>query len=233
MTTSPTDTQSYEHKGTSMRSLTGLLTAVSLSLLLGACADSTGPLPSADGSSLVPTGAISAARSGKRTTSTTTTTSPVLTPVRFAAWAPRLETYDTTFVVTQGQAAADTLYFRKDAWGLRLPYMVLTIPKDAQFVDASGKPVPNGATVKLTVHADSQLVQLNFGPHGSTFGKNPATVKVSWFHTDLMGRSPCVLKLWYQPEVNTGWNPLATLVDLQFYWLVSTLDHFSNYAVAY
>ena len=33
--------------------------------------------------------------------------------------------------------------------------------------------------------------------------------------------------------MNTTWNPLATLVDLKFYWLVSTLDHFSNYAVAY
>jgi len=41
------------------------------------------------------------------------------------------------------------------------------------------------------------------------------------------------LQLWYQPEVNTTWNPLTTQVDFQFYWLVSTLDHFSNYAVAY
>jgi hypothetical protein len=213
-----------------MRSLTGFLTAVSFSLLLGACADSTGPLPSGDGIGLVPTGAMSAARTGNRTTTTTTT---ALTPMRFAAWAPQLETYDTTFMVTQGKAAADTLYFRKDAWGIRMPYMVLTVPKDAQFVDASGKPVANGTSVKLTVHADSQLVQINFGPHGSTFSKNPATVKVSWFYTDLMGMSGSNLQLWYQPEVNTTWNPLATQVDLQFYWLVSTLDHFSNYAVAY
>jgi hypothetical protein len=41
------------------------------------------------------------------------------------------------------------------------------------------------------------------------------------------------LQLWYQPDVNTTWSPLTTQVDLQFYWLVSTLDHFSNYAVAY
>ena len=222
-----------------MRSLTGFLTTVSFSLVLGACADSTGPLPTGDSFGAVPAGAMSAARRGGRTTSptdrstTTTTTTTALTPMRFAAWAPRLETYDTTFMVTQGKAAADTLYFRKDAWGIRMPYMVLTVPKDAQFVDASGKPVANGSTVKLTVHADSQLVQLNFGPHGSTFSKNPATVKVSWFYTDLMGMSGSNLQLWYQPEVNTTWNPLATQVDLQFYWLVSTLDHFSNYAVAY
>ena len=94
-------------------------------------------------------------------------------------------------MVTQGKASSDTLYFQKDPLGMRMPYMVLTVPKDAQFVDAAGKPVPNGATVKLTVHADSQFVQLNFGPHGSTFSKNPATVKVSWFYTDLLGKPGC------------------------------------------
>jgi hypothetical protein len=213
-----------------MRSLTGFLTAASFTLLLGACADSTGPLPTGNSVGPVSAGATSAA--AKQTTTSKTTT-PAPTLMRFASWAPRLETYDTTFLVTQGKAAADTLYFKKDAYGLRMPYMVLNVPRDAQFVDPSGKPVPNGAIVKLTVHADSQFVQINFGPHGSTFSKNPATVKVSWFYTDLLGKSGSALKLWYQPEVNTTWNPLATQVDLQFYWLVSTLDHFSNYAVAY
>ena len=111
--------------------------------------------------------------------------------------------------------------------------MVINTPKDAQFVDASGIPLPKGSSVKLTVQADSQYVQLNFGPHGSTFSKNPATVQVSWFYIDLSGLSASALQLWYQPDVNTTWNPLTTQVDFQFYWLVSTLDHFSNYAVAY
>jgi hypothetical protein len=202
------------------------------SVLLGACADSTGPLPTGNSVGQPPIDAVSAARTN-RTTTTTTTTTTVLTPVRFASWAPPLEKYDVTFVVTQGKASSDTLYFKKDAFGIRMPYMVLTVPSNAQFVDAAGKPVANGTKVNLTVHADSQLVQLNFGPHGSTFSKYPATVKVSWFYTDLMGQPPSALNLWYQPDVNTTWNPLATVVDLQFYWLVSTLDHFSNYAVAY
>jgi len=206
------------------RLLFSLSSASLVGLFLGACADSTGPVPFA--------GTMAAA---KQTTSktTTTTTSTVLTPVGFAAWAPKLETYDTTFMVTQGKASSDTLYFKKDAFGVRMPYMVLSTPKDAQFVDASGNPVPNGTIVKLTVHADSQFIQLNFGPHGSTFSKNPATVKVSWFYIDFSGMSASSLQLWYQPEVNTTWNPLTTQVDFQFYWLVSTLDHFSNYAVAY
>ncbi len=214
-----------------MRSGLTVLTAVSLSLLLGACADGTGPLPTDAAIGQVPIDVVSAARNRNTTSKTPTTT--VLTPVRFASWAPPLEKYDVTFIVTQGKASSDTLFFKRDAFGTRMPYMVLDVPKDAQFVDAAGKPVANGTKVNLTVHADSQLVQLNFGPHGSTFSKNPATVKVSWFYTDLMGKSPSALKLWYQPEVNTTWNPLATVVDLQFYWLVSTLDHFSNYAVAY
>ena len=54
-----------------MRSFTGLLAAVSLSLLLGACADSTGPLPTGDAVGPVPAGAMSAARTSQRTTSST------------------------------------------------------------------------------------------------------------------------------------------------------------------
>ena len=218
-----------------MRPSHRFLTAVSLSLLLGACADSTGPLPSGNSLGPAPTGAVSAARTSKTTSTdgSKTATAPALTPLRFASWAPPLETYDTTFLVTQGKASSDTLYFQKGTLGLRMPYMVISTPKDAQFVDASGNPLPKGSTVKLTVHADSQLVQLNFGPHGSSFSKNPATVQVSWFYTDLVGKDPSALKLWYQPDVNTAWNPLATLLDFEFYWLVSTLDHFSNYAVAY
>jgi len=222
-----------------MPSLRSLITAASLGSILLACADGTGPVPTGGAIRATPTSGLSAARGGKQTTSstdgltTTRMTGSTPSPLRFAAWAPPLESYDTTFVVTQGKASSDTLYFKKDAFGLRLPYMVLTVPKDAQFVDASGQPVPKGDVVNITIHADSQLVQLNFGPHGSSFSKTSATVQVSWFFTDLLGREPSDLKLWYQPDVNTTWNPLATQVDLQFYWLVSTLDHFSNYAVAY
>ena len=219
--------------------LRSLIAAASLGSMLLACADGTGPVATGGAISAAPTSGLSAARGGKRTPSstdgltTTTMTGSTLSPLRFAAWAPPLESYDTTFVVRQGKASSDTLFFKKDAFGLRLPYMVLTVPKDAQFVDASGQPVPKGDVVNIAVHADSQLVWLSFGPHGSRFSKTPATVKISWFFTDLVGREPSDLKLWYQPDVNTTWNPLATQVDLQFYWLASTLDHFSNYAVAY
>lgn len=225
-----------------MRPVKNTLAAACLGLALAACADSTGPVSSGDRIDPVPTGVMSASRSSNRTTSptngsttttTTTTTTPALTPLRFAAWAPPLETYDTAFTLAQGKASSDTLYFRKNQFGIRMPYMVISTPSSAQFVDASGNPLPKGSSVKLTVHADSQFIQLNFGPHGSTFSKNPATVQVSWFYIDLSGLSGSNLQLWYQPEVNTTWNPLVTQVDLQFYWLVSTLDHFSNYAVAY
>jgi hypothetical protein len=217
-----------------MRPVKNALVAAWLGLALAACADSTGPLPTG----ALPTGEANLAYATKTRTRTaspvdTTTTTPALTPLRFAAWAPPLETYDTEFTITQGRASSDTLWFRKDAFGIRMPYMVITTPRDAQFVDAAGNPLPKGSSVKLTVHADSQFIQLNFGPHGSTFSKNPATVQVSWFCTDLLGKAPGNLKLWYQPDVNTTWNPLTTQLDLQFYWLVSTLDHFSNYAVAY
>jgi hypothetical protein len=86
--------------------------------------------------------------------------------------------------------------------------------------------------VRLTVHTDQETVQLNFGPHGSTF-KKPAKLQIFWLYTDLLGQLASGLNLWYQPEVGTAWSPLATQVDLQDQWLVSDLYHFSNYAVAF
>lgn len=196
-------------------------------VILAACGDTTGPDRTA-GIQTVPVGAMGAARAAKRTAG------PALTPLAFASWAPPLETYDTTFVVTQGKASADTIYFRKRPEDLlRVPYMVLAVPATAQFVDASGYPLPRGTKVNLTVQADTRYVLLNFGPHGSTFSKTPATLKVFWLYTDLLGRWGGDLKMWYQPDANTAWSSLATQVDLEFCWLTSDLTHFSNYAVAY
>lgn len=219
-----------------MRPWKQISAAVALGSFLLACADGTGPVPTGDRAVLAPAGAMSALKGRSRTTTldlSTTIPATAPTPLRFAAWAPPLETYDTSFTVVQGRASSDTLYFQRDANGLRMPYLVITVPSNAQFVDPSGNPVPRGGSVNLTVQADSQFVQVNFGPHGSTFSKNPAVVEVSWFYTDLMGRPASDLRLWYQPDVNTAWSPLATQVDLQFYWAVSKLEHFSNYAVAY
>ena len=136
--------------------------------------------------------------------------------------------------MVQGRASADTLWFVKRPTDLiRMPYLILTIPSDGQFVDSLGKALPKGSTVKLTVHADKTNIELQFGPHGSTFSKNPAKLQISRLFTDLMGHLGSDLKVWYQPTTGTNWTQLATAVDFDRWWLVSDIDHFSNYHVAY
>ena len=77
------------------------------------------------------------------------------TPLAFAADAPPLTTYDTTFVFKQGKDGVHKIHFKGIGVGAdTVTFLRLTIPKFAQFVDAAGKPLPDGSTVNLTVHVD-------------------------------------------------------------------------------
>jgi hypothetical protein len=212
-----------------MRALTGLVTVTSLSLLLGACADSTGPLPSGETIGAAQTGVMSAAK-----TSTQATTTTVLTPLTFAAGTPPLTTYDTVFVFKQGNDGTHRIFFKGNGVGAdTVAFMRLTIPKFAQFVDAAGNPLPDGQKVNLTVHVDSLTLSIQFGPHGSTFTKKPAILQLNYGRANLAGIDPSMLTVWYQPDVTTAWSVTPTAVDVVGKWLTISLDHFSNYAVAY
>src|SRR5262245_53710897 len=98
--------------------------SVSLGVALSGCGDGTVPAA----------GAPRAAQYKPPTNDTTY----VPTPLRFASWAPPLETYDTTFMLVQGVASADTIYFKaRPGTTERELFMVLAIPATATFVDAS------------------------------------------------------------------------------------------------
>lgn len=197
------------------------LAAALSGVILVACGDGTGPGEA---------GAPSAAKVAKPPLDTTY----VPAPLRFASWAPPLETYDTSFTLVQGVAQADTIYFRKrPGAATRELFMVLAIPASAAFVDAAGKPLATGSTVKLRVKVDQQYVKLDFGPHGSTFAQKPAWLYIWWQNTDLQSRRGSDLQLWYRAVAGTGWTPLATQVSAEHTWIAAALSHFSNYAVAY
>jgi hypothetical protein len=202
---------------------TARLVAVLSGVVFAACGDGTGPGVA---------GSLRAAVHGTQPITDDTIYEP--SPLRFASWAPPLETYDTSFTLVQGTAGADTIYFRKRPGATtRELFMVLAIPATATFVDAAGKALPPGATVRLTVKVDRNVVKLDFGPHGSIFTKKPALLYLWWQNTDLQGRRGSDLQLWYQPYKGVPWSPLTTQVSAAFTWVVAPLFHFSNYAVAY
>lgn len=204
-----------------LRSATWIIVASS-GAVFAACGDGIGPAA----------GSLGAAVHG--TQPGPVETSYVPAPLRFASWAPPLETYDTTFTLVQGVASADSIFFKKrPGASSRDLFMVLAIPVGATFVDAAGRPLSAGSTVRLTVKADRNVVKLNFGPHGSTFTRKPARLYIWWQNTDLQGRSGGGLQLWYQATTGTMWSALGTQVSAASTWLVADLYHFSNYAVAY
>jgi len=222
-----------------MPSLRSLITAASLGSMLLACADGTGPVPTGGAISAAPTSGLSAARAGKQTTSstdglTTTTMTDATTPtdapapLRFLPDAPRLRTYDTTFVAHQGWKQSFVIFHEDGNY-----FMVLDVPASAQFVDADGNPVPDGAEVELRARVDSASVSFEFGPHGSYFtGSRPVLLWVYLKYVDV-GSSGGLPNIWYQADATLPWAVLPTTADRAGNWLKVELRHFSNYAVAY
>jgi len=78
-----------------------------------------------------------------------------------------------------------------------------------------------------------QSLAIVFGPHGSTFTKQPASLSLYYGKSNLAGGDPSNLQVWYQPDVNTAWSPLSTAVQAKGFYLTFDLYHFSNYAVAF
>jgi hypothetical protein len=198
--------------------------ALSGAIALGACSEPTTPRISHG---------ISASRSSARATSTDASllgsTSPTF--IRFAAGAPPLETYDTSFVVTVGKLSGFYICFANTT----TTFLYVTIPKDAQFFDAAGNPLPRGDTVRISVQIDPVYASIQFGPHGSLFlgARGPALLQVNYDFLDFGGRAPTDTHILYQPESGSTWTTLATQVDVDKKWLVASIYHFSNYAVAF
>ncbi|MDH4044781.1 MAG: hypothetical protein OEY20_17085 [Gemmatimonadota bacterium] len=222
-----------------MSSLRNIFAAASLGSILLGCAEGAGPLATGENVAASPTGAMSEARNGNRTTAptdglvadtTTITLAPsgAPAPLRFLPDAPRLRTYDTTFVAHQGWKQSFVIFHEDGNY-----FMVLDVPASAQFVDADGNPVPDGAEVELRARVDSASVSFEFGPHGSYFtGSRPVLLWVYLKYVDV-GSSGGLPNIWYQADATLPWAVLPTTADRAGNWLKVELRHFSNYAVAY
>jgi hypothetical protein len=164
-----------------------------------------------------------------KTTDTTTQTATGPSMVRFASWAPPLTTYSTSFTVVVGTATTFHVLFKD--WPIE--FLKVEIPANADFYDASGQTLRNGTMATVTVTIDPVYATVVFGPHGTQFKKVPANLYLNYYFLDLGGLAPSQLSIWYQPDSSTPWAKQATQLDVSYWWLVASLYHFSNYAIAY
>ncbi len=161
---------------------------------------------------------------------------PPLTIVQ-SADAPPLTTYSTSFTAVQGEASTFVVFY-DNPWSPEVDegewFMKLDVPMDATFMDADGNPAFYGDTVQVTVEIDSTRFFVQFGPHGSVFvGNKPATLSFNLRFAELNGDDPRLLDVWYQPYVDEPWLPEPTQVDKRGRKAVVSIDHFSNYAIAW
>ena len=204
------------------RSLRALLSFAAVTLV--ACSEPTAPLASTAELSLV------RGAEGVTATPTAITAAPLSTVLKFAAWAPPLSTYDTSFAVVVGTASTHQVMFK----GASIPFLKLEIPTSAVFFDANGVPLSKGTAVAVTARIDRVNATVKFGPHGTLFSERlPAKVSLNYFALDLAGRRPDQLFIWYQPDDATSWDQQATKLDVNLWWLGASILHFSNYAISY
>ena len=204
------------------RSLRALLSLAVLTFV--ACSEPTATLD--------PTADLSLVRGveGNAAAATAITAAPLSSVVKFAAWAPALSTYDTSFAVVVGTASTHQVMFK----GTSLAFLKLEIPTSAVFFDAAGVPLSKGTAVAVTALIDRANATVKFGPHGTRFSASlPAKVSLNYFALDLAGRRPDQLTIWYQPDAATAWDQQATQLDVNLWWLGASIRHFSNYAVSY
>ncbi|MDH4350526.1 MAG: hypothetical protein OEW56_05210, partial [Gemmatimonadota bacterium] len=174
-------------------------------------------------------------RLAEPTAGSATTTEPVM--IRQAADAPPLHTYDTTFTAVQGEANTFVVFYddpdREGVWEGEV-FFKLDIPRDAQFMDEDGSPVATGDTVAIRAVIDPTQFLVRFSPHGSLFnGRKPALLSFYLVYAELHTGDDAVPDIWYQPVEGEPWTPSATSYEWKSNRLKITLDHFSNYAVAW
>jgi hypothetical protein len=172
---------------------------------------------------------------------TTTCTSDVDQPdvppctLRHRSDAPPLESYNPSFEILAGyQYNLNVFYAPDPATGLREYFLMVTIPRDAEFFDGSGNPIPRGQPVVVTMDIDPVYFHVEFGPHGTLFnGKKPATVRFSIAYAAIDGAASD-LSVYYRPQPSAPeWSALPTTFESRGWWVEAPVYHFSGYAVAW
>ncbi len=228
------------------------LSVLPLLLAVAACADNTAP--QVEGMSLAKGGRWATGKTTTAETSAATTEKTadgtaatlgcpcddVLAGVhcmlRHEAGAPGHLTLDTSFVAVQGQATKfDLWYDDGSANSVANWFATIQIPRTAQLLDETGLALSKGERVDISVKIDPDgkfLVHL--GPHGSVFpGRHPATIRFNLKYADLGKGAFEGSQVWYQAQEGDEWGALESTLDIQAFWIEATIQHFSNYAVAW
>lgn len=204
-----------------------LITGLGIALLVTACGDSMAPL-------------FDQHFAGNEPPLISQPTSPPTAPITIVApqgtvkrqlTAPLLETYHASFTAVQGRKATHTIHHTNG-----VGFLTLEIPASAKLVSEAGRPLARGESVEITVDIDPASYAVRLQPHGIVFQFQPARLGFGMIYADWAGHTDeDDLAVWYQPWEGESWVQLPNEVefDEEHNWAWTTLDHFSNYAVAW
>lgn len=177
-----------------------------------------------------------------------TWTDPSPVPIhilRQAAGAPRLETYQVSFWVCDGEASTVRVnYLPAAGQAVGQPFLRFDIPKNALVSGPAGERYNRGDSVLVTLTIDPVTFAVHFEPSGVWFSNGLPARLTFWYQNadaDLNGdgvtdatdeKLAQQIAVWGH-DTNTRWVRLTSDNDPTLPSVSTVLRHFSEYAVSW
>lgn len=223
-----------------------LLTMLGASVMLGACAESTGPpLDEVADRALhhlrweqteAPLRFIATWEFGGE--------GPVLAPGLVSSGV-ELAQYEATFWAVSGERRGIQIDYAADG-GNSGAFLAFTVDKHSLLLRPDGTPFASGDSVAITVTVDSAEFVVRFEPTGLVFSDTKPAVLQIWYDgadDDLNGDGAVdgeddrieqdLLGVWYQGQTDDPWTSMGTVHSVNDKWFEVDLLHFSGYAVSW
>jgi hypothetical protein len=155
---------------------------------------------------------------------------------------PPLDKFQVSFMAVRGQPSSVQINYMGAAGATAQPFLRLDVT-DPTYVPGRGNLAP-GDSVQLTVTVDPVNILIQLEPSGVQFGQ-PTELSI-WYGGaggDLNGDGVVdsrdstiangLLKVWCQETPADPWSPIPAVQSVSGQTFTGSLQHFSNYAVAY
>jgi hypothetical protein len=156
-----------------------------------------------------------------------------------APGAPKIANPEISFWAKQGQDHTVRMYYHAQPGALdSSTFAELRLRRTSLKAYPDARPFAAGDSVLITMSlADPERLILELKPSGLKFSADrPASLKLSYVHTDAASASPSVektLRIWRRESSDQPWTTLATNFETGLHEVKADLSGFSGYAIAY
>ncbi|MDH3228117.1 MAG: hypothetical protein OEM67_13660, partial [Thermoleophilia bacterium] len=162
-------------------------------------------------------------------------------PLRHAATAPALASYQVSFWAVRGQDRAVTVRYQGGQ-----EFLTFTVPDRALEKGLDGRRLVNGDSIQITLQLDLSEFRVDFEPSGLVFSsRNPATLRV-WYGRmnpdvdrdgDVDAADQAIIDAgvtYYHYDTGSiNWKKIASVVNPVAQTIEAPISGFSGYVISW